>query len=298
MPASSSCYAAREVGACDADDAGRSPAGHRDRATSSRGDDVLQTPRTAAQYSLSATGSLVYVRRRSAAAARNLLVWVDRQGKEQSLPAPVRAYLHPTLSPDAQRVSVTIGSDEGPEANIWVDDLARNSLTKLTFQRYANFGFWTPDGKRVTFMLTNESAAQFSPDGHWLAYASDESGREEIYVRPYPGPGGKWQLSTDGGIEARWSRSGRELFYRRGNAMMAVDVTTQSRFTAGTPPRLFEGPYVPTARGLPNYDVSHDGQRFLMVKASGEAPVAATQINVVLNWSEELKRKVPAGSKK
>jgi Tol biopolymer transport system component len=263
---------------------------------------------------------------------------------------------------------VTIGADDGPDGNIWVDDLSRNALTKLTFQHYNNFGFWTPDGKRVTFMSTaegtlksfwqladgsgglerltsgenaqfpnswspdgqllafteqspttgqdlwvqrigdrqaqpflrtpfNEHAAQFSPDGHFLAYTSDESGRNEVYVQLYPGPGGKWQLSTDGGIEPKWNRNGRELFYRNGNAVMAVDITTQHGFAAGTPQKLFEGPYVPTSRGFPNYDVSSDGQQFLMVKASDEPPMTPTQINVVLNWSEELKQRVPAGLK-
>ena len=89
----------------------------------------------------------------------------------------------------------------------------------------------------------NESAPQFSPDGHWLAYVSDESGRYETYVQPYPGPGGKRQISTDGGTEPVWNRNGRELFYRSGNKMMAVDITTQPGFAAGKPRMLFEGPY-------------------------------------------------------
>jgi len=129
-----------------------------------------------------------------------------------------------------------------------------------------------------------------------MAYASDESGRFEIYVRPYPGPGGKWQLSTEGGTEPVWNPSGRELFYRSGNKMMAVDVTTQPPFSAGKPKTLFEGPYVLTPRRFPNYDVSEDGQQFLMLK-SNEQSQAPAQINVVLNWFEELKQKVPTGTK-
>jgi Tol biopolymer transport system component len=81
----------------------------------------------------------------------------------------------------------------------------------------------------------NEFAAQFSPDGRWLAYVSDESGRNEIYVQPYPGTGGKWQLSTNGGTEAVWNRNGRELFYRSGNAMMAVEITSQPGFVPRSP---------------------------------------------------------------
>jgi serine/threonine-protein kinase len=142
---------------------------------------------------------------------------------------------------------------------------------------------------------TNETAPRFSPDGHWIAYSSRESGRFEIYVRPYPGPGGKYQISTDGGTEPVWNPKGRELFYRIGNKMMAVDIMTQPAFSRGKPRVLFEGAYVPTPRALPNYDVSPDGQRFLMLKAN-EAE-ATTQINVVLNWFEELKRRVPSGKR-
>jgi len=117
---------------------------------------------------------------------------------------------------------------------------------------------------------------------------SNESGRKEIYVQPYPGPGGKWQISTDGGTEPLWSRSGREVFYRSGNKMLAVETTTHPGFSAGKPRVLFEGQYLMAVTG-PAYDASADGQRFLMVKE----PLSPTQINVVLNWSEELKRLVP-----
>ena len=139
---------------------------------------------------------------------------------------------------------------------------------------------------------------RFFPDGHWIAYISDESGRPEIYVQPYPGPGGKWQISTEGGNEPAWNRNGRELFYRSGNKMMAVEVTTQPTFSAGKPKALFEGQYVPVSPGLTGtaYDVSADGQRFLMVKET-EASISATQINVVLNWFEDLKRRAPVGTK-
>ncbi len=130
----------------------------------------------------------------------------------------------------------------------------------------------------------------------WLAYVSDVSGRWEIYVQPYPGPGGKWLISTEGGTEPVWNPHGRELFYRSGDKMMAVEVTTQPGFSAGKPRLLFERHYLPTPATFPNFDVAPDGQRFLMLKPS-EQEQAATQINVVLNWFEELKRRVPAEKK-
>ncbi len=151
--------------------------------------------------------------------------------------------------------------------------------------------------KAQPFLQTpfNEGAADFSPDGRWLAYISDESGRYEVYVQPYPGPGGKWQISTEGGTEPAWNRNGRELFYRSGDKMMAVEVTTQPAFAAGKPRMLFEGRYQPSPVQSTNYDVSPDGQRFLMLKPTDQA--APAQINVVLNWFEELKRRVPTGTK-
>jgi Tol biopolymer transport system component len=143
---------------------------------------------------------------------------------------------------------------------------------------------------------SNEAAPRFSPDGRWLAYASDESGRYEVYVQPYPGPGGKWQISTEGGKEPVWNRNGRELFYRSGNKMMAVDIATRPSFAVGKARMLFEGQYLPTRQTIPNYDVSPDGQRFLMVKKI-EQEQTATQIVVIQNWFEELKQKVPTGKK-
>ncbi len=143
----------------------------------------------------------------------------------------------------------------------------------------------------------NERWARFSPDGRWLAYGSDESGRYEIYVQPYPGPGGKWQISTEGGTEAVWNPNGRELFYRSDDRVMAVEITTKPGFAAGKPRMLFEGQYLPAQGTLPNYDVSPDGQRFLMLKTADSAETAPTQINVVMNWFEELKQRVPTGKK-
>ncbi|MFI5181323.1 MAG: protein kinase [Thermoanaerobaculia bacterium] len=134
-----------------------------------------------------------------------------------------------------------------------------------------------------------EEGARFSPDGLWVAYYSDESGRYEVFVRPYPGPGGKWQISTDGGGDPRWSRSGRELFYRSGDKMMSVDVETKPTFRPGRPRALFEGSFLGT---YDSYDVTPDGKRFLMIKPD-PAESGPAHVNVVLNWFEEVKRRVP-----
>ncbi len=328
--------------------------------------DLLQSSSSgAAQYSISATGSLVYVSGGVQATQRRL-EWVIRNGTELPLAAPARSYRAPRLSPDGRRIAVNV---EEQETQIWLYDLARDTSARWTFEGTANqFPSWTPDGKRIAFesnkegppnifwqladgsgglerlttsddtdipvswspdgqMLAfievapttgydiwvlrlserkvqpflrtplNESVPRFSPDGRWLAYVSDESGRFEVYVQPYPGPGGKYQISAEGGTEPAWNPNGRELFYRSGDKMMAVDITTQLGFAAGNPRMLFEGQYVLTPGTYPNYDVSPDGQRFLMLKPSDSAEAAPTQINVVLNWFEELKQKVPTGKK-
>jgi Tol biopolymer transport system component len=138
----------------------------------------------------------------------------------------------------------------------------------------------------------NELEGEFSPDGRWMAYQSDESGRFEVYVLPFPGPGRKFQVSTDGGERPRWNPRGGEIFYHSpDNKMMVVDVTTSPAFSAGSPRVLFEG-----LRRFNSIccEVAPDGQRFLAIQPV-EPPQPATQIHVVLNWFEELKRRVPAG---
>jgi eukaryotic-like serine/threonine-protein kinase len=149
------------------------------------------------------------------------------------------------------------------------------------------------DGDRTPRLLLgtphDERVAMFSPDGKWLAYLSDESGREEVYVQAFPSSGGRWQVSTDGGSEPVWARSGRELFYRSGNTLMSVDIEAKPTFSAGVPKRLFESRFVSNV-GRANYDVSVDGKQFLMVEAIG-SDTRTTQVNVVQEWFEELKRR-------
>jgi serine/threonine-protein kinase len=145
----------------------------------------------------------------------------------------------------------------------------------------------------------DELNAEVSRDGRWLAYESNESGRNEIYVRPFPNvDGGKWQVSTNGGTQPLWARNGQELFYESMGALMRVSLTVGSSFEARTPRKLIDGPYLFRSPGFGlgrMYDVSADGQRFLLVKESAgtaERPPSA-RIVLVQNWFDEVERLAP-----
>jgi serine/threonine-protein kinase len=175
---------------------------------------------------------------------------------------------------------------------------------------------WSPDGKFLAYRSTGGGAnkgmsiwilplegkhepkefvnigseqggARFSPDGHWMAYASNESGRSEVYVEPFPGPGGKWQISTEGGNWPVWARGGRELFYLNGSKIMSVGVTIQPGFTASTPQVLADVPLQISSfyAGNGEFDVSPDGQYFLFIKTR-EQNALPGEVRVVLNWDE------------
>jgi Tol biopolymer transport system component len=139
----------------------------------------------------------------------------------------------------------------------------------------------------------DEDQPVLSPDGRWLAYTSNVSGRSEVFVQPFPGPGARVQISTDFGTEPIWSPNGRELFYLAGDTtLMAVDITTTPTFKAGIPRVLVEGRYMFNSNPAAGYDVSPDGQRFLRVQPLHPDP-PSNQINVVLNWVEELRSVLP-----
>ena len=147
--------------------------------------------------------------------------------------------------------------------------------------------------KPSPFLVTefNESNPRLSPDGRWIAYASDQSAEFRIYVRPFPGGERVIPVSTGAGSQAVWSRDGRTLFYRNRNQMLAVAVEPGPEFMVGETTVLFEEPYLldPSNSGAQTYDVSLDGQQFLMVQTESEA----FEYNIVLNWFEELKARVP-----
>jgi serine/threonine-protein kinase len=144
----------------------------------------------------------------------------------------------------------------------------------------------------------SETEALVSPDGRWIAYQSNESGRSEIYVRTFPDvQGGRWQVSRDGGTRPLWSRDGRELFFMATvgpslASLMVVSVETTPTFLAGEPRRLPGGPFATSYSGR-TYDVSPDGQRFLVVKRTGAAAPPPTRIVIVSHWFDELRRLVP-----
>jgi serine/threonine-protein kinase len=155
-------------------------------------------------------------------------------------------------------------------------------------------------GKQAPRAIANtrfgEGSMKFSPDGRWVAYSSDESGNPEVYVQAFPGPGLRVQISNKGGTDPVWRRSGGELFYRSGDKMMVVSVVTSPQFKASAPRQLWEGTYsegIAASCGMPgvsssNYDVTADGQRFLMVRDLDQSAFS-TSIVVVLNWVEQLK---------
>jgi serine/threonine-protein kinase len=206
---------------------------------------------------------------------RNLF-WkaADGSDEEERLTTAENLHTPVSVSPDGKRVAYT-DTDRATGSDIWMVLLDGNR---------------TPE----PFLKTSASEANghFSSDGQWLAYVSDVSGRSEVYVQPFPGPGGKWTISTEGGDEPVWSRDGRELFYRNGNVLMAVPITLQPTFAAGVPRPLFRNAFEPSGTNSSGYDVSPDGRRFLVIQPT-EPEQPATQVSVVINWFEELRRLVP-----
>jgi eukaryotic-like serine/threonine-protein kinase len=227
---------------------------------------------------------------------------------------------YPSWTPSGDRIAF-ISSRKGVPHLFWRDAAGAGSDEQLTDGPNVQFGSpsFSPDGSRAVFteviprtgedimMLSLEGERRIqpliqtpfaernpaiSPDGRWIAYESNESGHEEIQVRPFPNvQEGRWEVSSGGGTDPVWRGDGKELFYRHYGSVMAVAVQTEPTFSAGTPIRLFEGPYL---LGLGStFDATRDGQRFLMLKeAAGEAPELAARIVVVVNWSEELKERV------
>jgi Tol biopolymer transport system component len=313
----------------------------------------------AADYALSATGTLVYVPGRAEAPPQAAVVWVDRAGEitGRAVPELVANPRDPRLSPDGQRLLLVTGAEN--DGDLWSYDLRGRPPIPLALPNDNRLPVWSPDSRQVAFLalgtigvmtiaadgsqrapqmlragaasphawsavgelillrppgdivampaastdevrnvVASDSAENdpaLSPDDRWLAYVSNRTGQNEIWVQGYP-DGVPLRVSSGGGYEPKWSADGHELFYRQGDAMMAVAVETSAEFSFAAPQRLFSGPYAQRPQAFSrDYDVARDG-RFLMILAEDGAPPAPTSIVVVQNFAEEIRQRVrPSG---
>jgi hypothetical protein len=155
-------------------------------------------------------------------------------------------------------------------------------------------------GKPELFLGTPffEWSPAFSPDGRWLVYTSNESGTSEVYVRPFPGPGGKWQISKGGGSTPLWSRDGRELLFQTlDQRVMAVGYNIKGDSFAAGKPRVWSESRLWNAGGMPVYDLAPDGKRLAAILASDQTGGEPTHLTFLLNFFDELRRRAPAGGK-
>ncbi len=225
----------------------------------------------------------------------------------------------PVWSPDGKRIA--FASNGRQQAFVVPADGSGQEEPLMKNDTHFHLQSWSPDGRLIAFerlgasgrweiwMLPMEGERKpypylqsqfqelhpsFSPDGKWLAYTSSESGRSEVYVQRFPGPGEKIQVSTDGGIYPAWSRDGHRVFYQNSGTLWAVEVTSSPAFRLGKAHVLYQGEIWNDAAG-PNYALSPDGKRFVVVERSKDS--AESNINVVLNWNEELVRLTGAANK-
>jgi serine/threonine-protein kinase len=216
---------------------------------------------------------------------------------------------NPIWTPNGSRVTFKSNRAGGPFNLYWLSADGGGEPERLTTSDHEQVPFsWSPDGRTLAFVDTdtatgadiwvlstddkkarsflktpaNESAPAFSPDGKWIAYQSNQSGKAEIYVQSFAPGGRRWQISSGGGTGPLWQRSGRELIYRKGPSVMAVPVVTSPGFSPGEPVKLFD-----TLGAL--IDLMPDGQRFLMLPAASRPAVG--ELNVIVNWFDELRRK-------
>jgi len=241
---------------------------------------------------------------------------------------------YPLWTPDGQRITYSSQEKGGPYNLWWIRADGAGDAQRLAESKSVQYGrSWRPDGKVLAFREQNprttwdiltlpiegnetsgwkpgqpkpfvnsafsEDGPAFSPDGRWLAYQSNESGNNEVYVRPFPGPGGKWQVSTGGGDFPKWSRNGKELFYRTTDSkiMVATYNATGDSFRADKPQLWSPGQFTDLGPGFYNFDPHPDGKRFAVLKAPGtEETAAVNKVSFIFNFFDELRRKLPPGT--
>jgi eukaryotic-like serine/threonine-protein kinase len=224
----------------------------------------------------------------------------------------------PVWSPDGKRILFSWTNSSMNSNLFWQPYDESTSMERLaTSDSSQQPGSWSPNGETVAFVTSytpnqqdialldirsrqvkpflnskyNEFFPEFSPDGRWIAFTTDETGQDEVYVRPFPNSTRKYSVSSSGGIEPLWARNGKQLFYRGEIEMFVADVRTDGGFSTSKPRLLFEKPGYVFGYPVRTYDISLDGQRFLMVKREEMKPSPLTEMILVQNWTEELKRR-------
>jgi serine/threonine protein kinase/Tol biopolymer transport system component len=240
---------------------------------------------------------------------------------------------YPVWTPDGQRI-VYSSIEKGGVNNLWwIRADGAGDAQRLAESKSPQYlSAWRPDGKVLAFRQVNpetnsdvmtlpiegseksgwkpgkpkpfvnsafaDAEPAFSPDGRWLAYHSNETGSFEVYVRPFPGPGGKWQISSGGGLDPKWSRNGKELFYRTPDSkiMVATYTTSGDSFHADKPQLWSPGQFTDRGGGIFNFDLHPDGKRFAVLKTPGtEQTAAVNKVNFIFNFFDQLRRIVPTG---
>ena len=292
------------------DEAGRNQLIWRDRAGKKLGTIGARQPQILMPV-LSADGSQVVV---EAGENDNTDIWVHEvaRGLKRRLTLDPVPEGRPTWTPRVDKISFSSIRNGNMDVFIKPAD-GSGEAEPLLATPAGEWGYeWSADGKylvgsgdgKLWYLRSEESEGTFekvmfldtpfdalspdlSPDAKFLAYESNESGRYEVYVQPFPQGGAKWQVSTNGGSQPRWHGDGKEIFYVQGDTLMAAPVTTSPAFSGGNAQPLFEDKTAFAARGQ-QYDVTPDGQRFVVVETLGEAD-AGQAIHMVQNWFEEFR---------